>query len=94
MDIMSIVVDKTRLCACKLKYLLLWLVNLQSFLVYFLTKLGWSGSGKRNILLGWPFCCSLGVFRIFLLDQNFQFLFGNGDESLSHIFRSLTALHG
>ena len=24
------------------------------------------------------FCCTLGVFRIFVLDQNFQFLLGNG----------------
>ncbi len=40
------------------------------------------------------FCCSLGVFRIFIFDQNFQFLFGNGGKSLSHIFKSLAALLG
>ena len=40
------------------------------------------------------FSCPLGVFGIFVLDQNFQFLFGNGGESLSHICKILTALHG
>ena len=51
--ILSIVVNKTRSCACKLKYLLLWLVNLE-FFFYFSKKLGRSGYGKRNILLRWP----------------------------------------
>ena len=40
------------------------------------------------------FCCSLGVFRIFVLNQNFRFFFGNRGQLLSHIFKSLTALHG
>ena len=35
------------------------------------------------------FCYSLGVFRIFVLDQNFQFLFGNGGKSLSHTVEAL-----
>ena len=45
--------NKTRSCACKLKYLLLWLVNLEFFFT-FRKKMGQSGDGKRNILLGWP----------------------------------------
>ena len=52
-DIISlpIVVNKTRSCACKLKYLLLWLVNLEFFFFsyYFEKKMGRSGDGKRNI---------------------------------------------
>ena len=54
--IIPIVVNKTRSCACKLKYLLLWLVNLEFFFFfffYFSKKMGRSGDGKRNILLGW-----------------------------------------
>ena len=46
----------------------------------------------QNFYTCFCFCCSLGVFRIFVLDQNFQFLFGNGGESLSHIFKSLALL--
>ena len=34
--IIPIVVNKTRSCACKLKYLLLWLVNLEFFFFFFL----------------------------------------------------------
>ena len=49
------IVNETRLCACKLKYLLLWLVNLEFFFFFdFLKKMGQSGNGKCNILLGWP----------------------------------------
>ena len=51
-----IAVNKTRSCACKLKYSLRWLVNL--FFFYFSKKMGRSGDEKRNILLGWP-CLSL-----------------------------------
>ena len=53
-----IAVNKTRSCACKLKYLLLWPVNLFLFFVFFFSlfeKMGWSGDGKRNLLLGWPY---------------------------------------
>ena len=56
--IIPIVVNKTRSCACKLKYFLLWLVNLIFFFFfffYFSNKMGRSGDGKRNILLGWPY---------------------------------------
>ena len=35
---MPIVVNKTRSCACKLKCLLLWLVNFELFLFYFSKK--------------------------------------------------------
>ena len=52
--IIPIVVYKTRSCACKLKYLLLWLVNLEFFFFNFSKKMGRSGDGKQNILLGWP----------------------------------------
>ena len=51
--IIPIVVNKTRSCACKL------LASLTSesgffFFFYFSKKMGRSGDGKRNILLGWP----------------------------------------
>ena len=39
-------------------YLLLWLVNLEFFFFYFPKKIGRSGDGRRNILLGRPYWMS------------------------------------
>ena len=49
--IIPIVVNKTRSCACKLKYLLLWLVNLEFFFVTFQEK--WFGWAMGNETFYW-----------------------------------------
>ena len=49
---------------------------------------------KPNLIIVLLYIFHSKQFGIFVLDQNFQFLFGNGGESLSHICKSLTALHG
>ena len=46
-----IVVNKTRLCACKLKHLLLWLVNLEFFFFTFWKK--WVSWAMRNETFYW-----------------------------------------
>ena len=51
-------VNKTRSCACKLKYLLLYKIFWNFFFFFFFftfpKKMGRSDNGKRNILWGWP----------------------------------------
>ena len=47
-----IVVNKTRSCACKLKYLLLWIVNLDFLLLLFPKKKG-VGRAMGNEIFYW-----------------------------------------
>ena len=57
-------VNKTRSCACKLIKVLTSLPRESNFFFFklFRKKMGRSGDGKRNILLGWPNNNECGYF--------------------------------
>ena len=52
-----LIVNKTRSCACKLKYLLLWLVNLE-FFFFFTFRKEWVGRAMGNETFYWD-----GLFK-------------------------------
>ena len=52
---MPVEVNKTKLCACKIKYLFFLTSESGLFFLFLLFEnIGRPSDGKRNILLGWP----------------------------------------